>query len=75
MFVRFVKKIKIELDAKEIEALRVAKTVLANVLEECDSNDLDIDEVEDMLGSGFRELYENEVDIEDAIDSIINASN
>lgn len=75
MFVELVKKMKIGLDAKEIEALRVAKTVLASVLEECDNNGLDTDEVEDMLGSGFGELYNCEIDIEDAIDSIINASN
>lgn len=75
MFVEFVKKIKIGLDVKEIEALRIAKTVLAGVIEECDNNGLGTDEVEDMLGSGFGELYNCEIDIEDAIDSIINASN
>ena len=75
MFVELVRKMKIGLDAKEIEALRVAKTVLASVLEECDNNGLDTDEVEDMLGGGFGELYNCEIDIEDAIDSIINASN
>ena len=76
MNIRFIKKMKIDLTAEELTALRTASKILANIENEISDNNIE-DELDEIIGLAWNEnyIYCGGSTPSDLIDEIINLAN